>query len=142
MSNLTGQSRIARLRRRARVRKKISGTAKIPRLAVYRSLNHIYSQVIDDVSGKTLVSASSLKIELPPVEEPSADVSEKKDKKGKKKAKPAGTKVRRSIAVGNMIAQLAKEKGIERVVFDRSGFLYHGRIAALADAARKGGLKF
>ena len=142
MSNQTGQSRIARLRRRARVRKKVTGTAEVPRLAVYRSLNHIYSQVIDDVSGKTLVSASSLKMELPPVEEPSADDSAQKGKKGKKKAKPASAKLRRSIAVGDTIARLAKEKGIERVVFDRGGFLYHGRIAALADAARKGGLQF
>ena len=142
MSNQTGMSRIARLRRSARVRKKVIGTAEVPRLSVYRSLNHIYSQVIDDVSGKTLVSASSLKIELPPVKEPSADDSEQKGKKGKKKAKPAGAKLRRSIAVGDLIARLAKEKGIEKVVFDRGGFLYHGRIAALADAARKGGLKF
>ncbi len=133
---------MARLRRRARVRKKVIGTAEVPRLSVYRSLNHIYTQVIDDISGKTLVSASSLRIKLPAVEESSADESEQKGKKGGKKPRPASAKLRRSTAVGDEIARLAKEKGIEKVVFDRGGFLYHGRIAALAEAARKGGLKF
>ncbi len=123
------------------MRKKVSGTSEKPRLQVYRSLSHIYAQVIDDVNGKTLFSASSLRMELPVAGEPVADDSKEKGKKGKKE-KPATTKMRRSIAVGSKIAELAKEKGIEKVVFDRGGFLYHGRVAALADAARKGGLKF
>ncbi len=147
MSNVKGGTRMARLRRRARVRKKVNGTADVPRLSVYRSLNHIYAQVIDDFAGNTLVWASSLKMELPALEEDAAVISEeakdgKKGKKGKAKAKPASKKIRRSIDVGRRIAELAKEKGIEKVVFDRGGFLYHGRIAALAEAARNGGLKF
>ncbi len=116
-------TREARLRRHRRVRQKISGDGRRPRLAVFRSLNHIYAQVIDDVKGHTLVTASTLDPEL------------KKDTKGKNKTQRAGL-------VGELLAKRAKEKGISEVAFDRGGFKYHGRVKALAEAARKGGLKF
>ncbi len=142
------EKRQARLGRRSRVRKKIRGTGDRPRLSVYRSLNHIYAQLIDDDTGRTLALASSLRMEMPaaePVEAAVAGDEGGKDKKaGKKKKdrKPEGLKVRRSRAVGKEIAEKAAGIGIKTVVFDRSGFLYHGRIAALADSARKNGLEF
>jgi large subunit ribosomal protein L18 len=135
------ETRQARLRRKARVRKKIRGTADRPRLSVYRSLNHIYAQLIDDDSGKTLASVSSLRLELP-AEPAEAAGAEEEGKKKKKEKKPEGAKVRRSRAVGKAIAEKATGLGIKKVVFDRAGFLYHGRVAALADAARKNGLEF
>lgn len=115
--------RAARIRRHARVREKVTGTGVRPRLAVFRSLNHIYAQVIDDTAGHTLVSASDTEKEV------AAGVN------GKKKTDVAGL-------VGEAIAKRAKEKGIEAVVLDRGGFRYHGRVKALAEAARKGGLSF
>jgi large subunit ribosomal protein L18 len=116
-------TRDARNRRHARVRQKISGTADKPRLCVFRSLNHIYAQVIDDEQGSTLVAASTLDTEI------------KNDSKGKKKTG-------RAELVGSLVAKRAKEKGISQIAFDRGGFKYQGRVKALADAARKGGLKF
>ena len=112
-----------------RIRRRLLGSSERPRLAVFRSLNHIYAQVIDDGAGHTLVSASS---------------NEKKgtEKKGAKKALKAGGNVAGAKAVGKLVAERAKEKGIQAVVFDRGGYLYHGRIKALADAAREAGLKF
>lgn len=112
-----------RKRLHLRIRKKLSGTPVRPRLAVFRSQAHIYAQVIDDEQGKTLVAASTVDKEL-----------REKQKKG---ANVAAAK-----AVGALVATRAKEKGIEAVVFDRGGFQYHGRIKALADAAREAGLKF
>mgnify|MGYP002682259281 CR=1 FL=1 len=112
----------ARKRRQRRIRMKISGTAERPRLNVFRSLEHIYAQVIDDVAGNTLVSASSLDKEL----------AGQLD--GKKKQEQA-------TLVGKLVAQRARDAGIQEVVFDRGGYLYHGRIKALADGAREGGLK-
>ena len=112
----------SRRKRHRRVRKRVEGTQERPRLNVYRSLNHIYAQVIDDTKGHTLVSASSL------------DGTLKEDKNG---GNLEGAK-----AVGRLVAERAKEAGISRVVFDRGGYLYHGRIQALADAAREGGLEF
>jgi large subunit ribosomal protein L18 len=112
-----------RARIHRRIRKKISGTPERPRLAVFRSQSHIYAQVIDDGTGRTVCSASSL------------DETLKKDTK-------RGANVAAAKAVGSLIATRAKEKGVELVVFDRGGFQYHGRIKALADAAREGGLKF
>ena len=144
MRDVHGEKREARLRRHARVRRKIQGTADTPRLAVYRSLNHIYAQLIDDQAGRTIASASSLRLELPAVEPPAqAEEQEggRKNKGGKKKSRPASLKIRRSTAVGERIAELAKEKGISRARFDRGGYLYHGRVAALAEAARKNGLE-
>jgi large subunit ribosomal protein L18 len=112
-----------RTRIHSRIRKKVAGTTARPRLAVFRSQSHIYAQVIDDDGGKTLAAASSLD----------------KDLKGEHKR---GANVAAAKAVGKLIATRAKEKGIDAVVFDRGGFQYHGRIKALADAAREGGLKF
>lgn len=112
----------ARARRKNRIRKRMTGTPEKPRLSVYRSLNHIYVQAIDDSTSKTLFAASSLDVEV-------------KDK-GKTGNKDAAKKV------GELIARKCKEKGINHVVFDRSGYLYHGRIKALAEAARNAGLVF
>jgi len=109
-----------RLRRHARVRGKISGTAERPRLSVFRSENHIYAQLIDDVAGNTLCSASTVE----------------KGFEGK------GGNVEAAKKVGETIAERAKAKGIENVVFDRGGYIYHGRVQALAEGAREGGLKF
>ena len=110
----------ARIRRHARVRKNISGTAERPRLNVYRSLNHIYAQVIDDVKGVTLVAASSMD----------------KDFEG------YGGNVEAAKKVGVKVAEKALAAGIKKVVFDRGGYVYHGRVAALAEGAREGGLEF
>ena len=110
----------ARARRHARVRAKISGTAACPRLNVFRSAKHIYAQVIDDVTGTTLCAASSMA----------------------KGFEGNGGNVEGAKKVGVMIAELCKEKGIEEVVFDRGGFVYHGKVQALADAAREAGLEF
>ena len=110
----------ARKRRHQRVRRKISGTVDCPRLNVYRSLSNIYAQLIDDVKGVTLASASSTEKEFTQY----------------------GGNVEAAKAVGNLLAKRATEKGIEKCVFDRGGYVYHGRVAALADGAREGGLKF
>jgi len=109
-----------------RIRKKLTGTLERPRLNVYRSENHIYAQVIDDAKGVTLVSATS--------------VEKGKGIKGDKR--PTGGNVSSAKEVGKLIAERAKGKGIKKVVFDRGGYLYHGRIKALADAAREAGLEF
>jgi large subunit ribosomal protein L18 len=113
----------ARVRRHIRVRKKISGTPERPRLNVFRSLEHIYAQVIDDVDGHTIASASTVDTEV----------------RGQLEGK---TKTESAKIVGQMVAQRAKAAGVTQVVFDRGGFKYHGRIQALADGAREGGLEF
>jgi len=115
--------RQGRIRRHKRVRKNVFGSAEKPRLCVYRSNEHIYAQLVDDVSGKTLVTASSI------------------GKEGRAKVKDGGN-TSGAVEVGKMIAERAKEAGIETVVFDRGGNQYHGRVKALADAAREAGLKF
>ena len=109
-----------------RQRKRIAGTTERPRLSVYRSVSHIYAQIIDDFSGKTLASAASNDPKL----------------KGVFAKDVRGGNLKGAEAIGTAIAERSKEKGITRVVFDRSGFLYHGRIRAVADAARKAGLEF
>ena len=114
-------ARAARQRRHERVRKTVAGTPARPRLAVYRSLTHIYAQVIDDEQGRTLAAASD-------VEKALRDVK--------------GNKSERAKAVGSALAQKAKDAGVTAVVFDRGGNRYHGRVKALAEAAREGGLKF
>jgi large subunit ribosomal protein L18 len=119
----THTPRAARLRRHTRVRHRLAGTPERPRLSIFRSLNHIYAQVIDDAAGHTLVAASD------------ADADIRKAAGGKKKSDVAGL-------VGESVAKKAKEKGITSVVFDRGGFRYQGRVKALAEAARKGGLGF
>ena len=111
----------ARRKRHDRIRLHLAGSEMRPRLAVFRSLNHIYAQVIDDASGKTLASASTVDKEL----------------KGSK-----ATKSEEAALVGKLVAERAKAAGVERVVFDRAGFRYHGRIKSLADAAREAGLEF
>jgi large subunit ribosomal protein L18 len=111
------------LRRRNHVRRKIVGTAERPRLTVFRSSKHIYAQLIDDLNGVTLASASSVV----------ADV---------KKAVPYGGNVKAAASVGKKIAEVAKERGIAKAAFDRGHYRYHGRVKALADAAREGGLQF
>ena len=113
-----------RKRRHVRVRAKVSGTAERPRLNVFRSSAHIYAQVIDDTAGRTLVSASDLEDAV------------------MQQAGDGANKTARAAAVGQAIAQRAKDAGIDNVVFDRGGFLYHGRVKAVADGAREGGLKF
>jgi large subunit ribosomal protein L18 len=111
----------ARHKRHERIRLHLAGTPARPRLAVFRSLNHIYAQVIDDASGRTLAAASTVEKEL----------------KGS-----SSTKTEEAAVVGRLVAERAKAAGIERVVFDRAGFRYHGRIKSLADAAREAGLDF
>ena len=111
----------SRVKRHARLRLRLSGTEARPRLAVFRSLNHIYAQVIDDTSGTTVAAASSLETGL----------------KGSD-----GTKVDDAKRVGQLVAERAKKAGIEKVVFDRAGFKYHGRVRSLAEAAREAGLDF
>ena len=120
MSDSAKSKREARIRRHRRVRKKVRGTAERPRLAVFRSNKHISAQVIDDRAGRTLASASTT--------EP--DVA------------PTGGNVDAATKIGELVAERAKAAGVTSVVFDRGGNLYHGRIAALAEAARKGGLEF
>ncbi len=110
-----------RRRIHTRIRKKLSGSPERPRLAVFRSLNHIYAQIIDDKHGRTIVAASSTQ-----------------ESSGVK----SGGNVAGAKAIGKLIAERAKEQGIKQVVFDRGGFLYHGRIKALAEAAREAGLEF
>jgi large subunit ribosomal protein L18 len=119
----TATPRAARVRRHARVRRRVSGTESKPRLCVFRSLSHIYAQVIDDVARVTVVSASDV------------EAAVKAQSNGKKKSDVAGL-------VGNLVAERAKEKGISQVVFDRGGYPFHGRIKALAEAARAAGLDF
>ena len=115
--------RSARLRRHRRVRKRVFGTPERPRLIVFRSIKHIYAQVIDDQNGNTLVSASTLT----------------KDVRGKI---PGGNNIEAAKLVGQEIGRMATEKNITKVVFDRGGYLYHGRLKALAEAAREAGLEF
>lgn len=122
MINKTCKNEV-RKRKHLRVRKKISGTPERPRLCVFRSLSHIYAQVIDDQNGQTLASASTLDKEF-------------KDKEN------FGGNIAGATEVGKLVAQRALAKGIETVVFDRGGYIYHGRIAALAAAAREAGLNF
>ena len=109
----------ARQRRHERIRNKINGTAECPRLSVYRSNANIHAQIIDDTKGETLVSCSSVELKL-----------------------KNGGNVEAATTVGTKLAERAKEKGIENVCFDRGGYIYHGRVKALAEAAREGGLKF
>ncbi|CAI37972.1 50S ribosomal protein L18 [Corynebacterium jeikeium] len=119
--DISTRRRTARARRHFRIRKTLSGTPETPRLVIHRTSRHMHAQVIDDVAGHTLVAASTMEADVRAME-------------GDKKA--------RGAKVGQLIAERAKAAGIEAVVFDRAGYKYHGRVAALADAAREGGLKF
>ena len=117
------EPRVARHRRHSRVRARVEGTTSRPRLCVFRSLKHMYAQVIDDSTGHTLVSASTL----------DAEIKNEADSK---------VKTGRAELVGSLLAKRALSKGIKQVVFDRGGYKYHGRVKALAEASRQGGLKF
>jgi len=117
------KKRVQRQRRKKRVREKVSGTADRPRLTVFRSHKNIYAQIVDDVAGRTLVAASSLEKPL-------------------REKLPAGGNKAAASAVGTVLAAKAVQAGIKKVVFDRNGFFYHGRVKELAEAARKGGLEF
>jgi large subunit ribosomal protein L18 len=121
---ITKKSRtLARQKRHRRIRNKVNGTAQRPRLSVFRSLKHMYAQVIDDEQGRTLAAASTLDVALRP------DLA-------------SLPKVEEAARVGRLVAERAKEAGVTAVVFDRGGYLYHGRVAKLADAAREAGLTF
>lgn len=115
--------KLSRFKRKKSIRKRISGTAERPRLSVFRSSKHIYAQLVDDIKGDTLISASS-------VEKTARDLPK------------FDSKVAMAEHIGKILAERAKEKGIETVVFDRNGFLYHGRVKALSSGAREAGLKF
>jgi large subunit ribosomal protein L18 len=119
----TSPKEVARAKRKARIRKRLSGTPERPRLSVFRSAKHVYAQIIDDRAGSTLVTASSVE--------------------GAFKDQPKfASKVAAATFVGKLVAQRALEKGIKKVVFDRNGFLYHGRVKAISDGAREAGLDF
>ncbi|MBI5063113.1 MAG: 50S ribosomal protein L18 [Desulfatitalea sp.] len=119
----TNPKEIARAKRKVRIRKRISGTPERPRLTVFRSARHVYAQIVDDRAGSTLVTASSLE--------------------GAFKEQPKfANKVAAATFIGKLVAQRALEKGIKKVVFDRNGFLYHGRVKAVSDGAREAGLDF
>lgn len=117
----SNEKRAARIRRKAHIRKRVRGTAERPRLSVFRSASHIYAQVVDDVAGRTIVAANSLQADL----------------RGEGSGNVDGAK-----RIGAAVAERALAAGVSEVVFDRNGFLYHGRVKALADAAREAGLKF
>ena len=122
------ERQLKRIKRHRRVRAKISGTGRIPRLCVFRSINHIYAQLIDDEKGRTLISASDKEIS--------------KSNKIEKEEKEMSQKIRKSYEVGKLLAKKALEKNIKKAVFDRGGYVYHGRVRALAEGAREGGLDF
>lgn len=121
-----GEKSQTRLKRKKRIRKKLSGTPERPRMSVFRSAKHIYAQIIDDTKGETLVAASS-------VESAVKDHPDRVSAKGK---------IPVSVIVGKLIAERALKKGLKKIVFDRNGFLYHGRVKAVSDGAREAGLDF
>lgn len=113
---------VSRYKRKVRIRKKITGSTECPRLSVFRSARHIYAQIVDDTIGKTLVSASTLDKEV--------------------KGSEFENKTAAAVKIGKLLAEKAKAKGIEKVVFDRNGYIYHGRVKALSEGAREAGLNF
>jgi len=127
MTQVARERRESRVRRHERIRKKMDGTPDCPRLCVFRSHKHIYGQIVDDTAGRTLLTVGSLS------ESVTNRLGQLTDTKGK---------IGRARAVGLVLADMAKEKGLTRVRFDRGGYIYHGRIKALADGAREGGLQF
>lgn len=124
MADKNSVKRQARLRRKRHIRKKIAGSAEKPRLVVFRSLKHIYAQIVDDDAGNTIASVGT------PAKSAAEFLSDAKNRTGA------------AFNTGLKIGELAKEKGVERIVFDRNGYFYHGRVKALADGARKAGLSF
>jgi len=127
MATSAAHKRALRVRRHARVRKHITGTPERPRLAVFRSARHVTAQVIDDTTGRTLASASSI---------------EKAARTAEATLVSGGGNVAAARVIGRLVAERAKVAGVDKVVFDRGGYLYHGRVAAVADAAREAGLEF
>jgi large subunit ribosomal protein L18 len=123
MASTTNSREVSRLKRKKRIRRRLSGNHERPRLTVFRSGKHIYAQIIDDTAGSTLAAASTLSPEY-------------------KQLDPAKGKLEAAKKVGALIAHIARDKGITKVVFDRNGYIYHGRVQALADAARQAGLDF
>ena len=119
----TEPKRLARIKRRRRIRKRIQGTTGRPRLCVFRSARHIYAQIIDDTRGLTLVSASSTEVEI-------------------RQKEKFENKIALATFIGKQVGERAREKGIQKVVFDRNGFLYHGRVKAVSEGARESGLEF
>ncbi len=119
----TNVKKQARLKRKQRIRRKVTGTQDRPRLSVFRSAKHIYAQVIDDTMGRTLAAASTMEKDL-------------------KEGTGFENKVAKAFHIGKLVAERAKESGVAQVVFDRNGFMYHGRVKALSDGAREGGLNF
>ena len=115
--------RLGRIQRHRRIRKRVMGLAERPRLCVFRSHKHLYAQIVDDFQGKVVLGVSTLDQTL-------------------RKARSSGGNVTAAVALGKRVAEIAKKRGITKVVFDRGGYIYHGRIKALADAAREGGLEF
>jgi len=126
--NKAGMREQARRRRQVRVRKKVRGTPVAPRLSVFKSAKHIYAQLIDDVHGQTFAAVSSLSLSF--------------RERGRSVEKASGGNIEGAKIVGALLSELALAKGVTRVVFDRNGFLYHGRVQAVADGARAGGLQF
>ncbi len=133
MATATKSRAVGRVRRHTRIREKIRGSAARPRLAIYRSLTHIYGQLIDDDAGRTLAAASSLDVRPGPAS-PAPAGPQSKDAKG--------SKSERAKAVGTLLGERARAAGIGEAVFDRGGYRYHGRVKALADAVRAAGVKF
>ena len=137
-----------RWRRHKRVRNRVNGTPERPRVAVFRSNVHIYAQLIDDTAGVTLLAVSSLKLDAPAASAPAPKAEGKKSKKADKaegaeeKSAASGRKIELAREVGRALAQAAQAKGFKKVAFDRGGYLYHGRVAALAEGAREAGLDF
>ena len=119
----TEPTRLARIKRRRRIRKRIKGTTGRPRLCVFRSAKHIYAQIIDDIRGLTLVSASSTEVDI-------------------RQKEKFENKIALATFIGKQVGERAREKGIQKVVFDRNGFLYHGRVKAVSEGARESGLEF
>ncbi len=140
-----GEKREKRKRRHKRVRAKVSGTSKVPRLCVFRSSRHIYAQLIDDEKGETLTSANDLQLKKAKKKKTTSAKSLDSAKKGQKEEKTQkilSRKLALAFEVGKLIAEKAIEKKIKKVVFDRGGYKYHGRVKALAEGAREGGLEF
>jgi len=143
-TKIRNQKEFKRHRRHLHVRRTVVGTPERPRVCVFRSSKHIYAQIVDDTRGVTLAAVSSLKLgkTAAPAPAETAEEGGKKKKGGKKKAAPVGQKILTAKEVGRLLAEVAKEKGITKIAFDRGGYLYHGRVAALAESARENGLEF
>lgn len=144
MATKLKKQKTSRIRRKMHIRKKVNGTAERPRLVIVRSLNHVYASLVDDELGKTLTGVTDINLKPAEAKKEEKPAEEGEEKKGKKKSKgpKMGRKMQAAFNVGLAIAAVAKDRGISQVVFDRNGLRYHGRVKALADGARKGGLEF